>query len=193
MKKDPERRVESSSFRIHHSAFVELLTAAFLVLHQIARGAGTARINRLVAFLDVLNNSVFVDHERGAIGKPLFVIQDAIVFGDCSLKVTQQGECQAILLGENFVGRWTVYTHAKNLRTGFLEMGDISLIRLELLRSTSGKSEDVKRQHQILLPQIIAQLHGLPIGVEQREIRGLVAHLQLRRRRRERRRERQHQ
>ena len=44
-----------------------------------------------------------------------------------------------------------VHADAENLRVCVTEFGDISLIRLHFLRSTTGKGEDVKGEHDVLL------------------------------------------
>jgi len=65
------------------------LLRRFLVRQDVAGVFGAGRIDRLVAFLDVLNDPVFVDDERGAVAiTPLF-IEDAILLHDRSLEVAQ--------------------------------------------------------------------------------------------------------
>ena len=59
------------------------------------------------------------------------------------------------------------------------ELGQISLIGLEFLRSTAGKCQDVEGEDDVFLAAIIAQLHLLPFVAEKREIRRNVAHLQV--------------
>jgi hypothetical protein len=127
-----------------------------LVLERTASLTRTRRVKRFFVPVNVLNDAVFIDDEGGPVGETVFLIQDSVLLRDGPLEITQQREGEAILLGKNLVGRRTINADAENLRAGLLEFGDISLIRLQLCRSTPGESEDVKGQHYILLAEKIA-------------------------------------
>ena len=81
------------------------------------------------------------------------------------------------MLGEDLVRRGTVHADPEHLCAVIFELGDISLIRLELLRSTAGKGEHVERQHHVLLARKIAELHLLAVLVGQGKVRRFVAHV----------------
>ena len=113
-------------------------------------------IDRYIPFVDVLNDSVLVDYKGSTIPKALRLIENAVVPHHSSFEIAQQGKRDADVLREAFVGGNTIYTDAENLRVCSFEFGDISLIRLQLFRSTTGKSQNVKSKHHILLPFEIA-------------------------------------
>ena len=52
---------------------------------NVASVLGTRGIDRFVAFLDVLNYSILVDHECGAVAKALIFPINAVVFHDAAL------------------------------------------------------------------------------------------------------------
>ena len=106
----------------------------------IARLGSGRRIDRYVSFVDVLNDPVLIDYKRSTIPKALRLIENAVVPYHSSFEIAQQGKRDADVLRETFVGGNTIYTDAKNLRFHSFEFGDISLIRLQLFRSTTGKS-----------------------------------------------------
>ena len=106
--------------------------------------------------VNVLDHASLVHHERRAVGESVFLVEDPVLFGNCPLKIAQQWIGEPELLRELPVGGGTVYTDPENLSVVGFELGDISLIRLELLRSTPRESEDVKRQHNVLLAVKIA-------------------------------------
>ena len=113
-------------------------------------------IDRYIPFVDVLNDSVLVDYKGSTIPKALRLIENAVVPHHSSFEIAQQGKRDADVLREAFVGGNTIYTDAENLRVCSFEFGDISLIRLQLFRSTTGKSQNVKSKHHILLAFEIA-------------------------------------
>ena len=85
---------------------------------QVARIGGTCRIDRYITFIDVLDDPFLVYHEGGAISESLLLIENAIVFNDCPLKVAEEWKSNADLFGELTVGGNTVDTNTKNLRVG---------------------------------------------------------------------------
>jgi len=100
------------------------------VFQQAACGARSARVNGLAAFLNVLDHPVFIHHEGGAIGKAVLFIQNPVLFGNVSLKIAEEGESKAFLLGEGAVSRRTIDADSQDLRAVLLELGNISLICL---------------------------------------------------------------
>ena len=125
-------------------------------MEHVARLDDTCRIDRDVAFVDVSNDAFFVDQEGGAISKALLLVEDAIVFYGSAFEITEDGKCNSELFCEFAVGGNAVDTHSKDLSLISFELGDISLIRLQFLRSTTGKGEHVNRQYDIFLTFEIA-------------------------------------
>ena len=126
------------------------------MLEHVARLDNGRRIDRDVSFIDVSNNAFFIDQEGGAISKTLLFVEDAIVFDDSAFEIAQQRERDCELFSEFTVGRNAINTQSKNLSFVIFEFGDISLIRLQFLRSTTGKGEHVDRQDDIFLTFEIA-------------------------------------
>ena len=104
-----------------------------------------ARVNGGRIFVDVPDDAFLVHHKCGAVGEPVLTVQDPVFLGDISLKIAEEGISDAQLLGVFLVGETTVDADAENLGVGLLEFGDISLIRLELLRSTPRERQNVER------------------------------------------------
>ena len=126
---------------------------------DIARIFRAGWIDSDVAFVDVLNDSIFIDHERCAIGVTTVFVEDSVVLDDAALgKVAEYRKGYAVLFGKLAIGINTVSADSENLCVIRFEFGDISLIRLHFLRSTTGKSKDVKGEHHILFALEVAQL-----------------------------------
>jgi hypothetical protein len=157
----------------------DLGRSGFLTLEHVTRVDDSRRIDRDVSFVDVLNDSFFIDYEGGAISKALFFVEDAIVFDDSAFEVAEYRESNSNLFCEFAVGGNAVNTHAEDLRVGSFEFGDISLIRLQFLRSTTSESQYINRKYDVFLPFEIAQLVGLSIGGTQRKLRSLVTDFQV--------------
>lgn len=156
-----------------------LWRSGFLVLEDVTRVHDRCWIDSDVAFVDVLNDPFFIDHESGAVSEALLFVEDAIVFDDSAFEIAEYREGNSNLFCEFAVGGNAVDTHAENLRGGCFEFGDISLIRLQLLRSTAGERQYIDRKYDVLLSFKIAELVNLSVGRPQREFRGLVADLQV--------------
>src|SRR6266508_1692684 len=135
-----------------------VLLRCFLVRQDVAGIFSARRINCFVAFLDVLDDSVLVDHKRRAISIATFFIEDAVVLNDLTFgKVTQNRKSYAVLFRELAIGINTVSANAENLCVVGFEFGDISLIRLHLLRSTTGEGKYVEGEYHVLLAFEIAE------------------------------------
>ena len=149
------------------------------MLEHVTRVDNRGWIDRDVSFVDMLNDSVFIDHESSAISEALFFVEDAVVFDDSAFEIAEYRKGNSNLFGEFAVGGNTVNTHAEDLRVVGFEFGDISLIRLQFLRSTTGECQHVNRQHDIFLSLEIAQLVALPVRGAKREIGRRVTDLQV--------------
>jgi hypothetical protein len=140
----------------------------------------SGRIDRHVSFVNMLDDAFFIDQEGGAISKALLLVEDAIVFNDSAFEIAEDGKCNSELFCEFAVGGNAVDTHSEDLSLISFEFGDISLIRLQFLRSTTGKGEHVDRQYDIFLTFEIAKLVLLSVSGAQREIRSFISDLQVR-------------
>ena|SRR5882724_219983 len=149
-------------------------------MRQYVAGFGSSsRINRYISLVDVLNDAILVNNECGSIAEALFFIKNSVVFHDGSLEITEQWKRNTDVLRETPVGRNTVNTDAENLSIGSFEFGDISLIRLQFFRSTTGKGQHIEGQHYIFLSLEIAQFHLLAGSAWEGEIRRSVTNFQI--------------
>ena len=124
---------------------------------NIASVQSTGWIDGLITFLDVLNESIFVDYEGRTTSVAAFLVEDAIVPDDAPLgKVAEDGKSDAVLFGKFPIGKNAVCANAENLGVIRFEFGDISLIRLHFLRSTAGKGKDEEGEHHIFLALEVA-------------------------------------
>ena len=104
--------------------------------HSCGRCVGFARvisrrgIDCYVAFVDMLDDSGFVDDKCGPITKALRLVEDAVILNYCSFEVAEEWESDADVLCKTFVGRNTVDANTKDLGFSTFEFGDISLICL---------------------------------------------------------------
>ena len=112
---------------------------------DVASILGAGRVDGFVAFLDVLDNSILVDDERRAVPVAAFFVEDAVVLDDRVLYVAQDRKSNPVLFRELRIGKGTVNAESENLCIICFEFGDISLIRLKFLRSTTGESENIER------------------------------------------------
>lgn len=107
--------------------------------------------------IDVLNHAVFVDHKRRATRKFHFVcsqgvgLHDPVLLQNGAVHIAQQGKRNADLLCECCVGWRAVDADAENYRITCFDLGQIRLIGLEFLRSTTCKSENVEGEDDVLL------------------------------------------
>ena len=111
----------------------------------------SGRIDRHVSFVNVPDDAFFIDQEGGAISKALLLVEDAIVFNYSAFEIAENGKCNSELFCEFAVGGNAVNTHAENLSLVVFEFGDISLIRLQFLRSTTSERQHINCQHDVFL------------------------------------------
>ena len=102
---------------------------------QTAGLVRAARVKCILTFIDVPDDAVFVHHQRCPVREPLLLVQNTVFLRNLSLEITKQRKINSFLLRESFVRSGAVNANPQDLGAGFLELGDISLIRLQLLRS----------------------------------------------------------
>ena len=107
--------------------------------------------------IDVLNHAIFANHERRAPRKFHFVcsqrerLHNSVLLQNGAVHIAQQGKRDADLLCECFVGWRAVDADAENYRIACCDLGQIRLIGLEFFRSTTGESENVEGEDDVLL------------------------------------------
>src|ERR1051326_7307129 len=140
-------------------------------------------IDSLITFFDVLNDSVFIDHEGRPVTESLVFIEDSIISHYRAFEITEQRKRYGVLFGELAVRGDAVNANAENLGVRGFEFGNISLICLHFLRSTTRKSQDIKGQHHVLITLEVAKFIGLAVGAPERKVWRCLADLQVRVRR----------
>jgi hypothetical protein len=114
------------------------------VLEQVASSSGPAGVDGILTHVDMLDDTLLVYNERSAVGELLLLVQNAVLFGNRSLEVAEEREHEAFLFGEGSVGGSTIDADSQHLGAILVELGDISLIRLELLGSAARKGQNVE-------------------------------------------------
>jgi hypothetical protein len=138
-----------------NAVMARLFSGLFASQYVACFGSGGG-IDRYVPFIDVLNDPVLIDHKGSTIPKALRLIENPVIPYHSSFEIAEQGKRDADVLREAFVCGNAIYTDAENLRVHSFEFGDISLIRLQLFGSTTGKCQHVKSEHYVLFPFEIA-------------------------------------
>jgi len=160
-----------------------LLLSAYCLLFsgQVARLNGARGINGIGAFVDVANDAVLIDHEGDAVGEEAGEVENPVGLSHVLFGVTQQRETRAGLGGKLAVPLLAVEADPQHLRARGLELGDITLIRLDLFRSTRRGGANIKGQDDGFLAPVVRELDDLAVLVRQGKIRGAVTDLQSRR------------
>jgi hypothetical protein len=127
------------------------------------------------------DNAIPIDHEGHAVGKEASEAEDTVRFGDFLFGVAQERESGAGFLGKLAVPFLAVEADPQHLRARGLELGDITLIRLDLFRSTGCGGANVEGQDNGFLAAKVGEFNDLAVLVRQREVGGAVADLQSRR------------
>ena len=143
----------------------------------------TGRIDRAAPFFDIDNLSFFIDHECGTV-RHAVVHEHTICLGNGAIfEIAQQGNLDLVLGCKFSLGRNVVAADAEYLGVCCLKFCDTSLVRGEFLGSATSKRGREKRQDDGILAAKIAELHRLPRGGRESEVRGEVALFQMRLRR----------
>ncbi len=115
-----------------------------LLLERTARLIRSRRVNRFSTLLYVTDYPVLVYDESSTASDESFFVEDTIRSDHLTLYVGEERECDSYVLLESSVGGVTVNRNAQNLRVILFEVGNISLIRLQFLRSTARKGKHVE-------------------------------------------------
>src|ERR1700737_1050267 len=114
------------------------------------------RINGGIVLLFLENASIFADQEIHAPRGFVFIRVDAVLVGRFSAPIAQQREGDPNGIGKSFIGEGTIHAHTQDLGVGSFQLFQILLEVFHLLGSTTGKSEDIKREHYLLFSAILA-------------------------------------
>jgi len=93
-------RAEARRYCHRPAAYCLLL----LVLQHATRSVRARGIDGGSVLIDVLDHAFLIDDEGRAIGESVFLVEDPVRFGHCPLKITQEREFHADLLGVGLVG-----------------------------------------------------------------------------------------
>ena len=148
-----------------------------------ANRQSVVRIDRGIAFFDVLDNTVLVYDDIGALSPLVGITLNVVAFKDAVsgqhllVHIAQEREFDVDLLGESGVGRGRIHTDAEDFRIGGINFAavDSRLDRLELLRSTTSEGENVNGQKDVLFALKVAELDWLPLIAQKGEIGSWVA------------------
>ena len=125
----------------------------------------------------MLNDALFVNYEGRAVGRTPFRVQYSIERRNLAFEIAQQGIGDFQVFRITLVCISAVDADSQHRSSDILEFGDISLIRLQFLRSTARESKNVESQHDVVFLAKIGELRLVALVVRKREVRGLVAHL----------------
>ena len=155
------------------------LLCGLLVRQDVARVVRSRGVNRYVSLVYMLNKSGLIDYKRRAIAKALRFVENSVILNHCSFEIAEEWEGNSDVLREAFVGGNAVHADAENLCFCAFEFGDISLIRLQLFRSTTREGEHVKCQDDIFLAFEVTEFYFLSGCAGQRKIWRRIAHFQV--------------
>lgn len=170
-------------FKIRSKSLKQQLLAGLFLMQIGANVESVIRINSAFVELDMLDDSLFVYDDVGAL-RPLVVfaldvipLEDAVVLEHFLVHVAEEGKLDVNLLGECCICCGGIHTDAENCRIVGINLtgSESSLDRLKLFGSTTGKSEDVYGEQDVFLAAEVRKLDGLPLVTEQIEIRSLIA------------------
>src|SRR5579885_369319 len=130
-----------------------------LQLRALASRNNLAGIDGLAVQLFFQNLPIFADQNVDAPCGLIFVHIHAVLVSQFPAPVAQQREGNANLVRPCFVCKRTIHAHTQDLGVGGFQLCQILLEVFHLLRSTTGKSKDVEREHHILLAAVLAERH----------------------------------
>ena len=164
-------------------------TVRSLVFRLVQIGADSdraVRIHGAVTLLHMLNFSFLVHHDRGSLRPLVFAalhvvgLQNPVRSKDFMFMSLRRGKVTADLLCECGVCCGAVDADSEYDGVACFQLGHISLIGLQFLRSTTGKRQNVEGQDDVFLSAKITELHRLPVIRQQSEVRRNVSYLQVR-------------
>lgn len=135
-------------------------------------------IDGVTAFDDLADHALLVDHEGDAVRPAENGDEDVVGFGNALVFVAEDGELDAEGFCKSFVLGAAINADAEDLRAGRFELGDISLIRLQLARSAAGEGFDVEGQHEGFLPAKVGEPDCRAGLVGQRKVGRRIAHFE---------------
>jgi hypothetical protein len=131
---------------------------------------GAIGVNRAPAFLDVANDPLLIHDESEPPSEVALRIPNSVFLADLAHEVAQKRKLHPEVFGVTTIGGRAINTDAQYLGAGLFEFGDIILIRLQFLRSTTRECQDVEGQDHILLPLEITQSDLLVVLIRKSEI-----------------------
>lgn len=145
----------------------------------MAAGFHDARdLQGIAAGVDPLDDTLLIDDKGGAARKPPLLVQNPVELAHAALKVAEQRELNAKLLGEDPLRRDGINAYGQDLGFFVVEVVDISLISVQFGSSAAGEGQDVKGQDDVLRAQEIRKTDGLAFMAGKLEVGGLVPYLE---------------
>jgi hypothetical protein len=147
------------------------------MLEQAAGGDRLGGVDRILAYVDVLYDTLLVDDERRSLRQFVARGPDLLhaerhpkLFEHLSVRIAQQRKMNVDLLRVCGVRRWTVTAHPKDHRLACFQLGPISLIGFQFAGSSIREGQHVENDDHVLLPAEIAEFHFLPVVAEESEV-----------------------
>ena len=145
-----------------------------------ARIISASGVDGRSALLDIGDFSCFVDHEGGPVGYAGVFVQNTVSLTDLTFrKIAQDGERYVVLCGEFFLGGGVIGTDSKYFRIVCFELGNTSLVCLDLLGSATGEGGGEKGEDDGVLALEVGKLDLAAGGGVQGEVRRGITHLQV--------------
>ena len=132
--------------------------------------------------VDVLNQTMPIDHEGGAFGHTLHVkereilVESVVLSSDFFVEVGQEIELVVFLLFELIQREHRIDGDAENSGIQSLVFAQIVSNRAEFLRADIGESQGKEQENHIGLLDQIVQGHLLIGGIVKRKIRGMATY-----------------
>lgn len=133
-----------------------------------------------LAALDRLNGAIFRNHKSDSPSEANYGDHDAIRSRYKPLGITEQREIQSQSARESCILGLAVHADSDDLGISGFELRNISLICAKLTRSTTCERLDEEREHDVLLAQVVSELHLTSILILEIEIGRLITGLQTR-------------
>jgi hypothetical protein len=131
-----------------------------------AEGHDFGGIHRIVIDLHFYDLTALIDQVIHPPRCFIFGIVEAVLLGDVTAPVAQQREGDADFFRPRRIAEGAIHTYTQDLGVRSFQFLQILLEVLHLGRSTTGESENIKCQRDILLAAEVVQGNGLPACVE---------------------------
>jgi|GEM_PF-7118574 len=171
------RRLWLDSLSLPERACLTGIAFCLLLADQPTHLVSARGVDSCATLDDLTDDALAIDHEGDAVGIAEDGDKDAVLAGDGFWLVAEYGKRDPEGFGEGFVLFAAIDADAEHLCPRGFELGDISLIRLQLARSAGRPGLDVEGQDDILLATEITESDSMSNLVRQNEVGSNVANL----------------